>query len=186
MQYEVEMKFAVGDVAALEDRLAVLGATISGAESETDTYFAHPARDFTKTDEALRLRQKKTGCFITYKGPKIDATTKTRQEIDLPLAAESGLKAWRGLLEALGFTVAGQVKKLRRKARVGWQGRSVEISLDDVDGLGAFVELELIANENDIVAARDRLASLAKALGLPLDSGERRSYLELLLAKKRS
>ena len=55
MKYEVEMKFPVSDWAALEARLAELGATISAAQAECDVYFAHPARDFARTDEALRV-----------------------------------------------------------------------------------------------------------------------------------
>ena len=58
MQYEVEMKFPVADMAALEGRLNGLAGVISAPQSEVDVSFAHPARDFGKTDEALRLRRK--------------------------------------------------------------------------------------------------------------------------------
>ena len=144
-------------------------------------YFAHPARDFAQTDEALRLRRKGGSFFITYKGPKIDAATKTRREIELPLAAdEAGFQAWFGLLEALGFTAVGEVRKSRRKAKIAWQGRTVEGSLDEVERLGTFVELELIAEADDLDAARACIASLAQD-GSDLAGSERRSYLELLL-----
>ncbi len=182
MQYEVEMKFPVADMAALEGRLAGLGATASVAQSEVDAYFAHPARDFARTDEALRIRRKGSQSYITYKGPKIDATTKTRHEIDLPLPpGEETARAWAGLLEALGFTVVGEVRKSRRKARVVWQDRSVEVSLDEVERLGTFVELELIVEPAGVEAARQCIASLANALGL--EESERRSYLELLMER---
>ena len=179
MRYEVEMKFPVADVAALEARLAGLGTTISVALSEVDVYFAHPARDFGQTDEAIRIRRKGQANFITYKGPKIDATTKTRREIDLPLPpGEETAQAWTGLLEALGFTVAGEVRKTRRKAHVAWQGRRVEASLDEVVGLGSFAELELVVESEAVDMAKSCIASLAETLGLK--ESERRSYLELL------
>jgi adenylate cyclase class 2 len=182
MAYEVEMKFAVADRATLETRLAGLGATLIAPQSELDVYFAHPARDFAKTDEALRIRRKGAANFITYKGPKLDAATKTRREIDLPLPpGEPTAQAWTGLLAALGFGAVGEVRKSRRKAHVEWQGRSVEVSLDEVDNLGAYVELELIAKADGLDAARATIISLAEALGL--EGSERRSYLELLLAK---
>jgi adenylate cyclase, class 2 len=184
MAYEVEMKFAAGDRATLESRLAEVGATIGAPQSEVDVYFAHPARDFAKTDEALRIRRKGSATFITYKGPKIDATTKTRREIELFLPpGEQTAEEWITLLEALGFAPVGEVRKSRRKAHVAWQGRSVEISLDEVVGLGVFVELELIAEADGLDAARSVILSLAEALGL--EGSERRSYLELLLAKGR-
>ncbi len=182
MPYEVEMKFPAVDRAALESRLAELGAAIAAPQSEADVYFAHPVRDFAKSDEALRIRRKGASNFITYKGPKIDAATKTRREIDLPLVpGEQAAQAWTDLLEALGFRPFGEVRKSRRKARVDWQGRSVEISLDEVVGLGVFVELELIAEADDLDAARSCILSLAATLGL--EGSERRSYLELLLER---
>ncbi len=191
MRYEVEMKFPVADLSALEARLTGLGTTIAAAQPEVDVYFAHPARDYSRTDEALRLRRKGTAYSITYKGPKIDAATKTRREIDLPLATdEEGFKAWFDMLEALGFSIAGEVRKSRRKAQVLWQERSVEVSLDEVERLGEFVELELVVDDGSatespdspsIETAKTCIASLAAALGL--ESSERRSYLELLLER---
>jgi adenylate cyclase, class 2 len=179
MRYEVEMKFPVADAAALAAELTGLGATIAAPQTEVDTYFAHPARDFAKTDEALRIRRKGSANFLTYKGPKIDAATKTRHEIDLPLPpGEETAAAWSGMLAALGFTPAGEVRKSRRKSHVPWQGRSVEVSLDEVDRLGTFVELELLAETADLEAARACIVSLAADLGLK--DSERRSYLELL------
>jgi adenylate cyclase class 2 len=179
MTYEVEMKFPVADMGVLESRLAVMGATIDGPRQEVDAYFAHPARDFKQTDEAIRIRRKGQANFLTYKGPKIDAATKTRREIDLPLPpGEATARAWTGLLEALGFAVAGEVRKTRRKAHVEWQGRRVEASLDEVDRLGSFAELELVVETAELDAARTCVMSLADALSL--EGSERRSYLELL------
>jgi adenylate cyclase, class 2 len=179
MNYEVEMKFPVDEMASLESRLVELGATISAAQTEVDVYFAHPARDLARTDEALRIRRKGSQNFITYKGPKIDATTKTRREIDLPLPpGEQSAAAWTGLLDALGFTIAGEVRKSRRKAQIDWQGRPIEASLDEVEGLGQFAELELVVAADGVDSARAGIASLAEVLGL--HGSERRSYLELL------
>lgn len=181
MAYEVEMKFPVGDWATLESRLAGLEATVFEAQAEIDVYFAHPARDFARTDEALRIRRKGAQSYITYKGPKIDATTKTRREIDLSLpSGEQTVPQWRELLEALGFTAVGEVRKSRRKAYVAWQGRRVEVSLDDVEQLGGFVELELVVQSDGVDDARASIVSLANNLGL--EHSERRSYLELLLS----
>ena len=180
MRYEVEMKFPVADAAALEGRLTRLGASIAAAQPELDTYFAHPGRDFAQTDEALRIRRKGPANFMTYKGPKIDPATKTRHEIDLGLPpGEETAQAWTGLLDALGFAVVGEVCKLRRKAHLDWQGHRVELSLDEVERLGTFVELELIVRPEGLEAAKACIASLAGALGL--EGTERRSYLELLM-----
>jgi adenylate cyclase, class 2 len=181
MRYEVEMKFPLGGAMLSAERLRSLGAVVSDARVETDVYFAHPSRDFAQTDEALRIRRKGTENFVTYKGPKLDAATKTRHEIDLPLPpGESTASAWTDMLLALGFTMVGEVRKSRRKTFVAWRGRRVELSLDEVEGLGRYVELELVVEPEAMEAAKECIASLAAELGL--SGSERRSYLELLLA----
>jgi len=183
MHYEVELKFPVPDLPAFSRKLVDQAIPISAAQEEIDLYFAHPSRDFAATDEALRLRRKGDVNCITYKGPKIDATTKTRREIELPLGpGPESLASWTALLGAVGFRPVGEVRKSRRKAAIAWQGRQPEASLDTVDGVGTFVEFELVVAEGEIAAAKACILSLAQSLGLT--EGERRSYLELLLKGK--
>jgi len=184
MSYEVEQKFPVDDFRAIEQALRSLGVEIGRAEEEVDRYFNHPAHDFRESDEALRIRRKGTANRITYKGPRVDQTTKTRREIELPLPDGDDVpRQWQGLLETLGFSPFNEVRKRRRKVQIDWQGRAVVGTLDEVDGLGTFVELELIAEEADLDDARACIASLAERL--ELHQSERRSYLRLLLDKRR-
>jgi adenylate cyclase, class 2 len=180
MPIEVEQKFHVADLASLEGRLTGLGLEKHEAITQVDCYFAHPARDFADTDEALRLRQVGDLNYITYKGPKLDATTKTRRELEIPLAPGSTMASSAvSLLEALGFTKVAEVRKRRIHSTLRWQNRLLSVSLDRIDELGDFVELEIVTNQDDVAAARECLASLANQLGLT--DNERRSYLELLL-----
>ncbi len=179
--YEVELKFRVADVEAIERRLAGLAATFGAPVEQVDRYFAHPCRDFAVADEALRLRQAGESLAITWKGPKVDAATKTRREIELPLAGygPATMEHWTGLLAALGFETVREVVKRRRTAGLDWQGGRVELALDHVHGLGDFLEIETQAAAADLPAARARVESLAHALGCT--DAERRSYLELVL-----
>lgn len=182
--YEVEMKFPVADPAAVERTLTGLAARFQPPIEQSDLYFAHPSRDFAMTDEALRLRRVGDDVAVTWKGPRIDAATKTRREIELPVAAETTggagtVAAWSNLLEALGFRRVMEVIKRRRPARVPWQGCDVDVAIDHVIGLGDFVEVELQAREGELPQARAVIESLALALGC--HGQERRSYLELLL-----
>lgn len=180
MQYEVEQKFPVDDLTSLEAKLAELGANVLEPQREVDLYYTHPARDFAVTDEALRIRRVGVSWCITYKGPKVDTTTKTRREIELPLPSSGeGPSGWQDLLEALGFAPVAEVRKQRRKATIPWEGRRIVASLDDVEEVGKFIELELASDQHEIERAKACIASLAEALGL--SGGERRSYLELLL-----
>jgi len=182
MQFEVEQKFPVADLADVENRLAALGATFVDEVVQVDRYFAHPSRDFAKTDEAIRIRQVGDANFITYKGPKIDTTTKTRKEIELPLHdGQRQAEQWGSLLGALGFAPVATVRKRRRHAHIAWQDAEIEVALDQVGDLGDFVELELNADEESLDVAKPKIQSLADELGLT--GSEQLSYLELLLAK---
>jgi adenylate cyclase class 2 len=178
--FEVEMKFPALDAAALEERLRRLGAREAEARSEVDVYFNAPDRDFARTDEALRLRRIGETNFVTYKGPKLDARTKTRAEIEVAFA--DGAKSaddFAQLLTRLGYRATAEVRKERRRFHLTWEGLSFEISLDSVAEVGSFVEVEILADQEGLEPARAALLRLAEAL--ELTDSERRSYLELLL-----
>lgn len=182
MHWEVEQKFRIDDLQAVRAVLADLGVQWHEPIHQVDHYFNHPARDFGRTDEALRLRQVGEQNFITYKGPKIDPATKTRRELELPLPGGADVNGqFSGLLKALGFVSVAIVRKTRQAGSLSWSGHEVEVALDDVQDLGRFVELELLADDGGLDAAKAALAALADRLNL--GASERRSYLELTISK---
>ena len=179
-QFEVEQKFRVASLAEVRRRLIELGATLASPIDQADTYFSHPVRNFVLTDEALRLRRVGDVNCITYKGPKIDPQTKTRRELELPLAAGvAAFEQYVELLLTLGFGQVATVHKRREPARVAWQEHEIEIALDTVQGVGEFAELEIGTDQSGLEGAKAAIASLAKQL--ELTANERRSYLEMLL-----
>ena len=183
MNYEVEQKHRVVDVAALTALLAQRGVPLEPAIAQSDQYFAHPARDFAKTDEALRIRTSDRKSFVTYKGPKLDIVTKTRRELELPLnEQDANGSQFAELLAALGFRPVATVRKQRRIFRIEHAGQHVEGSIDEVDGVGTFVELELISDEANLEAAKQVIRELAAELDL--GPTERRSYLGMLLENR--
>jgi adenylate cyclase class 2 len=180
---EVEAKFPAPDFGGLERRLADWGAAGGEILHEADHYFNAPDRDFARTDEALRLRRVGDANFVTYKGPKRDAQTKTRAEIEVPLANGDGAADDFGrLLQHLGYRPVAVVEKTRRIYRLRRGGFAMEVCLDEVAEVGRYVELEIQAPEERLDAARDVLLRAAGDLGLT--NSERRSYLEMLLARR--
>ena len=175
--YEVEQKFLVVDLQQVIDQLTARDIEVSDAERQLDTYYAHPSRDFASTDEALRIRQVGASAWLTYKGPRIDAETKTRQELDVPLGPGSH-ESFDQLLQFLGFQPVGSVSKNRRTAEIQSHGWTVVIALDEVDSLGFFVELEIIAEQEQLPVALQILSELSSEF--QLNQAERTSYLELL------
>jgi adenylate cyclase, class 2 len=182
MAFEVEMKFALPATVSPDTLLVRVQARPTETKTQSDYYFNHPSRDFAQTDEALRLWDEGGSIHITYKGPKLDKATKTREEIEIPLGlTTSNVPALSGLLEKLGFRKVAVVQKVRREFHLDWEGNDTIISVDQVTGVGNFVEIEQMADQNSLDQARQSVVRLAEHLGLR--SSERRSYLELLLAE---
>lgn len=181
---EVEMKFPIGDFKDLEGELLRRGAEAGPEREDADYYYNAPDRDFARTDEALRIRRIGTENFVTYKGPKRDALTKTRTEVEVPFAPGQVIAASMGqLLQHLGYRLTGVVLKKRKIYHLNWLGLTTEITLDDVRGVGKFTELEIQAPDEHYAVARDALLMLADELRL--EKSERRSYLEMWLEAQR-
>ncbi len=181
--YEVEIKFRAVDHAALADRLRALGARAETAIEQEDLYLAHPARDFARSGEALRLRRVGSENRVTYKGPKLAGPTKTREEIELGFEPGAGaLAQLERLMERLGFRPVMRVAKRREGFHLEFAGRPVEVVLDRVEGLGDFAEVEaLAAGPADLPAAQAAVQALAGQLGLV--EVEPRSYLRMVLER---
>ena len=182
MSYEVELKFPLPDRERILGLLKEAGATAAAELSQCDRYFAHPSRDFAQTNEAFRIRQSGEENRLTYKGPLLDKATKTRREIELSLAeGAQTTEDMTAILIALGFSEVRSVKKTRVPYHLEWEGREMEVTVDDVEGLGCFLEIETLADDEDRIEAQDAILSLAKHW--ELENSERRSYLTLLLEK---
>ncbi len=190
---EIELKAALTgvDAAALTERLAALGFSLSYECRESDTYYNGADRDFCKTDEALRVREHerdgRVDARLTYKGPKTDARSQTRAELETGVESAGTLRA---LLGALGYARVLTVKKARRGYVGSGAYAGVNLCLDEVEGLGAFIELEYPSPDDSPEAERESrvslLLSLLDALRVPRQNLVRRSYLELLIARAMS
>jgi len=173
---EVELKVKIPSLDPVRDQLIRKGAQSRGKVHEHDIYYNAPHRDFGQTDEAVRVRYTDDHAVVTYKGPKIKKFgLKAREELNV--AVESG-KTFETMLDRLGFTRTLEVNKGRETFTIG----KASVSLDSVDGLGTFAEIEVIT-ENEADNPTAQIEKIAKEIGV---NGEPilASYLELLLAKK--
>lgn len=182
MALEVEAKVPLdtGRMAAVRARLAALGAAGSPPAEEADTFFAHPSRDLAATDEALRLRSAGAGFELTFKGPRRPGAglapgsgagaVKAREERTVRTADDP-----TPLLLALGFAPSARLRKRRERFRLP----TVEVTLDHVDGLGWFAEVEALEPGPGAPAA---VHEALRSLGLQDAPREHRAYVELALA----
>ena len=176
---ELEEKIVLGscsELEAVEEKLRDLGAVFEAEVYEEDTYYQHPCRDFASTDEALRLRVTRDRVELTYKGPKrVIGEAKEREEYTVTV--DNGAAVAR-ILEKLGFKPVATVRKRRRYYSL--PGLAV-VSLDEVEGLGCFVEIEY--RGSDPSKAVDAVKAIESRLGLESKPKTVKSYLELLLEK---
>lgn len=170
---EVEVKAKIDSFEEMEEKLENIGAVKSKTEFQEDIYFASPIVDFAQTDEALRIRTTNNDTFITYKGPKLNDKAKTRKEVEMSI--ENAEKA-RDIFTEIGFKEVRTVRKNRQY----YTYQNFEISLDDVEGLTPYMEIEIALDDGeDYSMAQDKIFELFKELGIT-DGFERTSYLELL------
>lgn len=166
----IEVEVKARSPPEIEEKILDLGGEFIGVENHLDLYFNSPFHDFARTDEALRIRIKEEGARLTYKGPKLDVETKSRRELTVQVDDPETLES---ILESVGFSRAAVVKKRRTKYGL----KEAVLCLDDVEGLGTFLEVELTGDEDWEAQKRDALLILAR---LGLAESIRKSYLELL------
>ena len=163
----VELKARDPDPPRSAARCAALGAHDHGVLRQRDTYFA-AARG------RLKLREQEPGPaqLIAYQRPD-DAQARTSA---YRLADVGDPDALRDALDAaLGTVVV--VSKQRRLFI--WE--DVRIHLDDVDGLGAFVEIEgVAAPDSDLRRERELVARLRDELQIADEALVASSYSDLL------
>jgi adenylate cyclase class 2 len=170
---EIEAKFRVEKIDEIEEKLKEVAEFVV-EKIEEDVYFTSELRDFSETDEAVRIRRDAEGVSLTYKGPKIDAETKSREEVKVRIFPEDYENAIL-FLEKIGLRRFAKVKKRRKIYRIG----NALVCIDKLDNLGDFVEIEV--ESPDLETGKQRIFSLAKTLGI--SESIRKSYLELLLEK---
>ena len=164
----VECKARDPDPEATLRSVVALGATDHGTLAQTDTYFAG-ARG------RLKLREQGEGShLIAYR--RADDTADNESCYVLAEVADAGAML-EALDAALGATVV--VVKRRRLFTVG----NVRIHLDEVEGLGSFVELEgVVASDgSDLPETRERVAALRAQLDIDDQALVAVGYSDLLM-----
>jgi adenylate cyclase, class 2 len=169
---EIEIKAILADPEAMKEHLRQLGAMAGPVLQEKDLYYQHPYRDFVQTNEALRLRMTNGQCRITYKGPRMAGMAKIRFEAETEIG---DYETMTSILDRLGFRPVGTVEK----TRVVFYLEGAVICLDDVAGLGAYIELEKMGEDKE--AIEQEIIALAGKLGIR--AFEPRTYLAMILSK---
>ena len=149
----VELKAADPEPARTLERALAAGAEDRGTIVQRDTYF-RVARG------RLKLREEQPGDahLIAYERPD-DAAVRVSAYRVVPAPDPPAL------LAALAGTLGVDVVVAKRRRLLLWE--TVRIHLDDVEGLGTFLELEAVEGPgSDLARGREQVAHLREQLGI--------------------
>jgi adenylate cyclase, class 2 len=164
----IEVKARLPDMEGARAVCRRIDASFQGVLNQIDTYFR--ARDGGR----LKLRQinNERAELITYTRPNIAASRSSHYQIE-PVADA------RITLAALGDTLG--VLCIVRKRRELFMWQNVRIHLDQVEGLGTFIEFEgVISGEADEAISRERVSRLVEEFGISPGDQIGVSYSDLL------
>lgn len=167
MARNVEIKARLMDPNAMRLRVQSLGGTGPEQLLQTDTFFDVPLG-------RLKLREfaDGTGELIFYERP--DAAGPTLSDY-VRAPAQDPVTLREALARSCG------VRAIVRKRREVFLLRQTRIHLDEVDGLGSFVEVEVVLHDGQSVADGERIATdLLDALSVSQADLISRAYVDLL------
>lgn len=182
---EVEIKLPIADLDTIKRKLLKMGFKETAVIEERDTYFDNRQGDIRANGETLRVRETKdylTGesrAQINFKGKKLDTCTMTREELET--GVEDG-EICRNILQVIGYAPADPEVF---KDRTMMQKESITACLDNVRGLGGFLELEILADsEEEKDVALKRIENILNSLEYQISDTVRMSYLSMLQKSK--
>ena len=185
MALEAEIKIPVNDLETVIKRLKQEGFQETEVCREEDTYFNSLYYDMKEKDKALRIRRSRnmqTGeewAQLNCKGAKLDQISMARKELETEIREPEIIE---GILKELGFEpLSIQVIKTRRTLSNG----EITAAADRVEGLGEFLELEIIAErENQREECLEKISRVLRTIGYKMEQTVRTSYLSMLFGKR--
>ena len=166
----LEIKAKVKDIRTLRNIAAKIGAAPGGKDRQTDTYFnVHKGR--------LKLRESALGAneLIAYFRPDMAEAATSEYEC---MRTTDALRLKRLLENTLGIKAV--VVKERERYRIG----KVIINLDDVEGLGSFIEFEVEMgeeSEKEAVNPEEIIKEMIDLFGIKDEDLVESSYSDMIL-----
>lgn len=167
MATNIEIKARVADFAALRARAASLSDQPVAVISQEDTFFNTPNGRLK-----LRVQEPDRGVLIYYDRPDQDGPKRS----DYHLAETRDPTSLKVTL-SLALGVRGVV----RKTRYLYMSGQTRIHLDEVEGLGYFMELEVVMQEDQSDAEGQAIAEdLMRRLQIPPEALLEGAYMDLI------
>ena len=159
---EIEVKYRIDDLEALLIALKSRGIELSDPVEQDDQAYAPAHWQFGDSKlgvSFLRLRTTRERHYFTLKQPAGNAQACLEYETEV-----ADREAMHAAALHMGYKPTVRIIKTRRTAALG----NCSLCVDDVDGIGGFIELErLAADDTDAAAEQAELAAFIESLGIP-------------------
>ena len=162
---EIEIKALVRDRDEILSKLEDLGCAFTESVTQEDVVFAERVgslEEFLTNSVFLRIREGTNGIVLTlkYNPDRQGEPDAMPVEHEIAVSSRSELEA---MLQFLKYKPMVTV----RKSRITAHYNAWEICIDDVDGLGTFIEVEQMAeHEEEIEPVREALLTFLRSLGI--------------------
>lgn len=158
---EVEVKYSVTDLAALLTALAARGIELGEPVFQDDQAFAPLGWSFGDSKlgvSFLRLRTVDGRHWFALKQPGVNAQDCLEHETEV-----ADRRQMHEAILRMDYWATVRVAKSRRTGRHG----EVSLCLDELEGVGTFLELErMVPDDEPAAAVQDELAAFVVSLGI--------------------
>ncbi len=180
---EIEIKARLANKDAVMQKLVEMGCEFSPVKTQDDMVWTEKAgsmEEFLANPVFLRIRvQDGERIILTAKKSKTAAGAGSLVKREHEVVVDSAQEA-RGILEMLGLKeVVRTIKKRQTAEHDGY-----EICIDEIEGLGSFIELEKIGEKDDAPRIQEEMMMFLATLGVPADALVHKGYDILMLEKQ--
>ncbi len=192
--YEIELKAHVNNYNNTKNIISSF-ATFLGTKQKSDVYWQcfseklqAPVRVRIREETCTNSENKEsTELIVTYKKKELRTSSDLNKHIDFEVNEEHEFcinerKAFEAILIDTGY----EVDLVKEKKVEQWEYDGVLLELCTILNLGDFLELEIIAHDQDKETVHEALKKLQSVLlkcNIPLENIEKRYYSELLREK---
>jgi adenylate cyclase, class 2 len=179
---EVEVKVKINNLDEVEKKFNEIGVNFSDVIEQEDYIYTRPEvannmDSIIKDENILRIRKAKGKIMFTLKRPQTGGLDKIEREVEVSDDAQM-----KDILEYLGYVKAIEVKKKRKIGKY----ENYEISLDEVEELGTFFEVEaMVEMDEDSVAVQGKIWEFLKTLSIKKEDEVTKGYDVLKFLKGR-
>ena len=176
---EIEIKARLKDKKAVVTKLEELGCVFGKVMTQRDVVYVKNVGSFeifNSNDAFLRIRVKDNSKILfTVKKPMKNDLDALEHEVEV-----SSKEEMEQAILLMGFKEAVRINKTRQTTTYN----GCEICIDDVEGLGGFIEMEKLATEGDSEQVQEELFKFFESIGIKKEDRVFLGYDNLILSKK--